>query len=114
MVISFTKTPSQLITYSLGKSMKPFQEHLQEKLKDLSFKHDFSKYWHLASLAVQVDQHREAMGLGQVDLAIKSSLDIEQIKQIDDADNDRISVGTIFKVLDALGLEIVLKAKEKK
>lgn len=93
--------------------MKPFQEHLREKLKDLSFRHDFSKYWHLASLAVQIKQHREATGLGIGNLATKSGLDLTQLKQIEDASNERITIGTIFKVLDALDLEIVLKVKEK-
>lgn len=103
------------MAFSLGGfEVKSFKADLQEKMLDPSFKSKFNKYYHLINFAFVINKRRKALGITQEQLAKISGLTLKQVSKIEDADNAGYSVVTLFKVLDALGLEIQLKEREKK
>jgi transcriptional regulator with XRE-family HTH domain len=87
-----------------------FRDDLKKKLKDKKFAEGFEKELHAARLAVEIAQAREKQGMTQSALAFRARITQQQLSKVENA--KACKVETLFKVCDALGMELTLKPRE--
>ena len=84
--------------------MSRFREHLNEKLKEKSFREAYNFQKQLSDLALRIQKERNKKKISQTDLASMAGITQQQISKIENAINGNIM--TYLKVLSALNLEI--------
>ena len=87
-----------------------FRDHLDKKLKNNEFTKGFDKELHAARLAVEIAQIREEKSMTQSDLASRAHITQQQLSKIENA--KACKVETLFKVCDALGMDLVLSPRK--
>lgn len=87
-----------------------FRDHLAEMLKDKEFAKGFDKELHAARLAIEIAQARESQGMTQSDLASRAHITQQQLSKMENA--KACKVETLFKVCDALGMNLVLSPRK--
>lgn len=86
-----------------------FRDDLNNKLKDKKFAEGFEKELHAVRLAVEIAQAREKQGMTQSALASRARITQQQLSKVENA--KACKVETLFKVCDALGMELTLKPR---
>lgn len=86
-----------------------FRDDLKNKLKDKQFAEGFDKELQAARLAVEIAQAREKQGMTQSALASRAHITQQQLSKVENA--KACKVETLFKVCDALGMELTLKPR---
>lgn len=86
-----------------------FRHDLNNKLKDKKFAEGFEKELHAARLAVEIAQAREKQGMTQSVLASRAKITQQQLSKVENA--KACKVETLFKVCDALGMDLTLKPR---
>jgi HTH-type transcriptional regulator / antitoxin HipB len=92
--------------------MISFRDYLETKLKDKEFAKEFYKELHAVRLAIEIAQARESQGMTQSDLASKAHITQQQLSKVENA--KACKVETLFKVCDALGMDLVLRPRKGK
>lgn len=87
-----------------------FRDHLAEMLKEKDFAKGFDKELHAARLAIEIAQARESQGMTQSDLASRAHITQQQLSKMENA--KACKVETLFKVCDALGMDLVLSPRK--
>ena len=92
--------------------MKTLNRHLAEKSKGKRFKNYFDLERELLSLAVQMMQYREEVGISQKELATRAKITQQQLSKIENGIN--CNIATILKVCAALDLKIDFHKNRRK
>jgi HTH-type transcriptional regulator / antitoxin HipB len=93
--------------------MRSLKNHLQEELKNNDFSRTFEKELRLAKLAVQIAKQREGKGLTQAELATRAHITQQQVSKVEHAGVSGFNVITLFRLCDALGLELTLSPRKE-
>jgi HTH-type transcriptional regulator / antitoxin HipB len=89
-----------------------FRDQLAEMLKDKDFAQGYEKDMHAARLAIEIAQARENLGMSQADLASKAHITQQQLSKVENA--KACNVETLFKVCDALEMDLTLSPRKAK
>ncbi len=89
-----------------------FRDHLEIKLKDKAFAQGFEKELNAARLALEIAQARESQGMTQSALADRAHITQQQLSKVENA--RACNVETLFRVCDALGMDLTLSPRKKR
>lgn len=87
-----------------------FHDDLSKKLKDKKFAKGFEMELHAARLAMEIAQAREKQGMTHSALASRAKITQQQLSKVENAKACKLQ--TLFKVCEALGMELTLKPRE--
>ncbi|XDD42897.1 helix-turn-helix domain-containing protein [Leptospira sp. WS60.C2] len=90
--------------------MRSFKKHLDNKLRNKSFKKIFEEEKELVNISIELQTLREKKGLSQSDLAKKAHVTQQQLSKIENGVNCNLS--TFLKVCHALDLEVSIKNRK--
>jgi len=92
--------------------MKTFKNHLNQKLKDKSFREAFDSEKEFLELSMKLSKYREDKGISQKELAMKANVTQQQLSKIENGINCNIT--TFLKICSALDLKIDFHKNNKK
>jgi len=87
--------------------MKTFRKHLENELKDQTFKKLYEEEKELLDIAIKIAETRNKMGLSQKELAEKANITQQQLSKVENGINCNMT--TFLKVCHALDIQIALK-----
>ena len=84
--------------------MKTLKSHLQESLKDDSFKEVFEEEKELLAVSLRLQEERKKAGMSQKELARAANLTQQQVSKVENGTNCNIM--TYLKASRAIGLRL--------